>query len=218
MRSVVTDRVVWSVDLSVGPSVTLMSPVKTAKPIDMPFRLRTRVVPGNHVLDGGPDLPMGRGNVEEEGRPIVHCGRLCKNGWTDRFAFRLWTRVGRRKNKFSCIRQVTPICFQYHWAVHVRRRCGLLSNYFDHLLHSAYSASSVYRASEIRVADVKSDVGFLSVCLSVCLSRPGNVLKRLTESRDLGNFSPRKERISLENLYLIRRVKWKQVATSQDSA
>jgi len=34
-----------------------MSPAKTAALIDLPFGLRTRVGPGNHVLDGGPDTP-----------------------------------------------------------------------------------------------------------------------------------------------------------------
>jgi len=38
-------------------SVTLVSPAKTAPPIEMPFGLQTRVDPGNHVLDGGPDSP-----------------------------------------------------------------------------------------------------------------------------------------------------------------
>jgi len=33
-----------------------------AEPIEM---LLTRVGPENHVLDWGPDLPMGRGNFEE---------------------------------------------------------------------------------------------------------------------------------------------------------
>ena len=54
MRSIRTDRVAWSVRLS----VTLVSPVKTAEPIEMPFGLRTQVGPENHVLDvldGGPD-------------------------------------------------------------------------------------------------------------------------------------------------------------------
>jgi len=32
--------------------------------IEMLFWLRTRVGPGNHVLDGDPDPPMGRGNFE----------------------------------------------------------------------------------------------------------------------------------------------------------
>ena len=49
-----------------------MSPAKTAAPIEMPFGLGTRVGPKNHVLDGGPDPPMGMGNFEEgKGRPIV---------------------------------------------------------------------------------------------------------------------------------------------------
>ena len=34
--------------LSVGPSVTVVSPAKTAQPIEMPFGLRTRVGPRNH--------------------------------------------------------------------------------------------------------------------------------------------------------------------------
>ena len=34
-------------------SVTIVSPAKTAEPIEMPFRLWTRVGPRNHVLDGG---------------------------------------------------------------------------------------------------------------------------------------------------------------------
>ena len=53
-------------------SDSLVSPAKTAGPIEMPFGLRTRVGPKNHVLDGGPDPPMGRGNFEAKG----HAGRL----------------------------------------------------------------------------------------------------------------------------------------------
>ena len=56
---------------SVGLSVTLVSPAKTTEPIKMPFRLRTRVGPGNHVLEGSPDPPMGRRNFEgEKGVPL----------------------------------------------------------------------------------------------------------------------------------------------------
>ena len=47
------DRLAWSV----GRFVTLVSPAKTAEPIEMPFGLRTRVGTGNHVLDGGPYPP-----------------------------------------------------------------------------------------------------------------------------------------------------------------
>jgi len=51
--------VVWR--LSVGLSVMLVSPAKTAEPIEMPFGLWTRVGPRNHVLDGGPDFEGERG-------------------------------------------------------------------------------------------------------------------------------------------------------------
>jgi len=51
-------------------SVTVVSPAKTAELIEMPFGLRTRVGPKNHILDGV-QIPMGMGNFEMEGRPIV---------------------------------------------------------------------------------------------------------------------------------------------------
>ena len=58
--------------LSVGLSVTLVSPVKTAEPIEMPFGLRTWVGPRDHVLDGVQIPPMGRRNFDGgKGRPIV---------------------------------------------------------------------------------------------------------------------------------------------------
>jgi len=72
MRPIVTDRVAWSVGLSVGLSVTLVSPAKKAAPIELPFGLRTWVGPRNYVLDGGPDPPMGRGKfLGENGRSVV---------------------------------------------------------------------------------------------------------------------------------------------------
>jgi len=43
---------------SVGLSVTISSPAKTAEPIEMPFELWTRVGPRNHVFDGGSDPPF----------------------------------------------------------------------------------------------------------------------------------------------------------------
>jgi len=52
-----------------------VSPAKTAELIEMPFGLRTQVGPGNHVLDGSPDLPMERGNFQGEG--ISHCTAVC---------------------------------------------------------------------------------------------------------------------------------------------
>jgi len=37
-------------------SVTLVSPAKTAEPIEMPFGLTILVVPVNHALDGGVEV------------------------------------------------------------------------------------------------------------------------------------------------------------------
>jgi len=50
-----------------------VGPAKTAEPIEMLFE--DSVSPGNNVLDGGPDPPMGMGNFEGggNGRPIVKC-------------------------------------------------------------------------------------------------------------------------------------------------
>jgi len=52
MRSIVADRVTWSVGLSVGRSVTLVSPAKTAEPIEMLFGLRTRGAQGTTYYMG----------------------------------------------------------------------------------------------------------------------------------------------------------------------
>jgi len=54
MRPIFTERVAWSV----GLSITVVSPAKTVKPIEMPFGLRTPVDPKDHVLDGDPDPPL----------------------------------------------------------------------------------------------------------------------------------------------------------------
>ena len=51
---------------SVCQSVTVVSPAKMAQPIEMPFGWRTRVGPGNHVLDEGPHPPWKRAILREE--------------------------------------------------------------------------------------------------------------------------------------------------------
>ena len=57
MWPIVTDRVAWSVSLS----VTVVGPAKTVEL----FGMRTRVGwPKEHAIDGGPDPHMGRGNFE----------------------------------------------------------------------------------------------------------------------------------------------------------
>ena len=74
-----------------------MSPAKTAELMEMPFGLRTQVGTGNHMLDGGPDPPTGRGNFEGKGA-----------------AARLVTGARRRDH-------ITPVLRQLHW-LPVRQR------------------------------------------------------------------------------------------------
>ena len=72
IRPIVTDEVASSVGRSVCLSVCHTSePCKNGCiAIEMPYGLRTRVGPGNHVLDGGPD-PHAKGNFTGKGCPIV---------------------------------------------------------------------------------------------------------------------------------------------------
>ena len=70
MRPIVTDRLVWSVCLSIGMSVTVVGSAKADEPIEMPFGLWARVGPRNHVLDEGADAPTARGTL---GECMAHC-------------------------------------------------------------------------------------------------------------------------------------------------
>jgi len=93
----------WVCRSVMGLSVTLVSLAKTAEPIEMPFGLRTWVGPGNHVLEWGPDPPMGRGNFEGgNGLPTVK--------YRDFLSWVLQKRVDRIKHKFNHIRKVAPMC------------------------------------------------------------------------------------------------------------
>ena len=62
-------------------SVTVVSPAKTAQPIEMPFALRTPVGPRKHWLHGGCTL-VQPGEYDW----TLRVWRLCKNGWTNRDA------------------------------------------------------------------------------------------------------------------------------------
>jgi len=66
-----------------------------AEPIDMPFELWSRVGPGNHVLDGGPNPPMGRGEkwctVVKYRDTVVSCAKTAE---LIEMPFRLWTLMG----------------------------------------------------------------------------------------------------------------------------
>ena len=55
-----------------------MHPAKTVGRKEMPFARNTRVVPSNIVLDGGPGIPTGRGDLGNQigiGTPgqNLHC-------------------------------------------------------------------------------------------------------------------------------------------------
>jgi len=67
MRPIATNGVAWSV----CRSVIVMSPAKTAEPIEMLFVLKTRVRPRNLVLNGSPD-PLWKGAILI-GEGATHC-------------------------------------------------------------------------------------------------------------------------------------------------
>jgi len=92
MRPIVTDRVAWSV----GLSVTLVSPTKTAAPIEMPFELRTRVGPGNHVLDGVQTPAYGGAILRGGGK-----GRLIEK-YTDTLQSPVQKRLNRSRCRLGC--------------------------------------------------------------------------------------------------------------------
>jgi len=66
MGSLVTDRVAWSV----GLSLTLMSPAKAAEPIEIPFKFWARMGPRNYVLDWV-QIPPWEGAIL--GERVAHC-------------------------------------------------------------------------------------------------------------------------------------------------
>jgi len=67
MRFIVTDGVAWSV----CRSVTIVSLVKTAEPIEIPFELWTLVGQRNQALDGDPDLPWEGIILRGRGQTVV---------------------------------------------------------------------------------------------------------------------------------------------------
>jgi len=57
--------------------VTLVSPAKTAEPIEMAFALLTWVGTGNHVLDWAQIAPWEGAILRGKGRPTVKCRDIC---------------------------------------------------------------------------------------------------------------------------------------------
>jgi len=78
-------------------SVAVVSPAKTAELMEMLFGLWAQRDPRNHMLDGGPDRPMGRGNFEERGEQativkyrdaVLSCAKMAE---PIKVPFGLWT-------------------------------------------------------------------------------------------------------------------------------
>jgi len=96
---------------------------------------------------------------------VVSCAKMAE---TIDLPFGLWSRVGQKKHKFNRIRQVAPMC--PHGSAHLRNLantiepfgcCGLMSNYFDHLL------LLLGRIAVLRARGLLLPTAY-AMCLSVC--------------------------------------------------
>ena len=70
--------------------------------------------------------------LQTTNQPAVSCANMDELIKT---SFGMWTRVGSRKHVLGGEQLSTlsaPV--EYNWTIHVRRRCSLISNYFNHLL------------------------------------------------------------------------------------
>ena len=62
-----------------------MSPEETAGSVEMALGMWGAVAPSNHVLDGGPDPPMVRGNFERFPPPLKSIGIDCSPVFSDMY-------------------------------------------------------------------------------------------------------------------------------------
>jgi len=79
-----------------------VSYAKMAEPIEVLLGFWAGMGPGNYVLDGRPDHPIGMGNFEGVRRPIVKyrdtvmsCAKMAE---PIEMPFGIWTREGPRKH------------------------------------------------------------------------------------------------------------------------
>jgi len=99
--------------------------------IEMPFRILSQLDLRNHILDGCPDPPMGRGNFEGKGHPgmpdntATSCAKMAE---ATEMPFGLWTRMGHGGTLVQS--------GEYNQTVHVWQRCSLKSNYFNYLCNN----------------------------------------------------------------------------------
>jgi len=103
----------------------------------MPFGFRFREDSRNHVLDGVQIAPWEGAILRGgNGRPVVQYSDTAvsctKTTEPIEILFGIWTRVGPRKHVLGGVHNGAT--WRIPMTVHVRRRYGLLSNYFDRLL------------------------------------------------------------------------------------
>jgi len=112
---------------SVCQCVTVVSRTKTAEPIDIPFGRRLRWAQGTIWVQ----ISMPRSNVEGE-KGAVHSQDMPRHVRLSIYS----KRLSRGRCRLGCTRSGCRLMQpgEYDWAVRVRRRYGLMSNYFDHLL------------------------------------------------------------------------------------
>ena len=109
---------------SVRPSVTVVSPTKTEESIEIPFGLWTLVGPRNRVLDGCPDLPMGRGNFG--GERTAHC-ELFKTGWP---ILTICTSYDGWISRGICVLRVALIILPIYWVKSPKMHFGGVNTCF----------------------------------------------------------------------------------------
>ena len=123
--------------LSVCPSQ------KTVKPIGMPFRLWTHVGSVNHALNGGSDLVTRKANFVKY-RDTLPWAVQKRLNWS---RCRLGCGLGCVKE--SIIRCTLAQPGKYGWTVRVRRRCGLMSSYFDHWYYDVLTGIVVIAMNQV---------------------------------------------------------------------
>jgi len=92
----------------------VVSPAKTAEPIEIPFGLRTREGLSNYILDTGVQIQHAKGSV-------MSCAKTAE---PIKMPFGAWTQVGAKKH---------VIDGNAHWHNLANTTESSTSNCFDHL-------------------------------------------------------------------------------------